>query len=60
MKGVVLDLRNNPGGLLEQAVQVSDVFLDRGEIVSTRGRRPDSIGVSTRARAICWRAVRWS
>jgi carboxyl-terminal processing protease len=43
MKGVVLDLRNNPGGLLEQAVQVADVFLDRGEIVSTRGRRPDSI-----------------
>ncbi|HEX6114194.1 MAG TPA: S41 family peptidase [Geminicoccaceae bacterium] len=43
MKGVVLDLRNNPGGLLEQAVQVADVFLDRGEIVSTRGRRSDSI-----------------
>jgi carboxyl-terminal processing protease len=43
MKGVVLDLRNNPGGLLEQAVQVADTFLDRGEIVSTRGRRPDSI-----------------
>jgi carboxyl-terminal processing protease len=43
MKGVVLDLRNNPGGLLEQAVQVADVFLDRGEIVSTRGRRTDSI-----------------
>ena len=43
MKGVVVDLRNNPGGLLEQAVQVADVFLDRGEIVSTRGRRPDSI-----------------
>ena len=39
----MLDLRNNPGGLLEQAVQVADVFLDRGEIVSTRGRRPDSI-----------------
>jgi carboxyl-terminal processing protease len=43
LKGVVLDLRNNPGGLLEQAVAVADVFLDRGEIVSTRGRRPDSI-----------------
>jgi carboxyl-terminal processing protease len=39
--GVVLDLRNNPGGLLDQAVSVSDAFLDRGEIVSTRGRRPD-------------------
>ena len=36
--GVVLDLRNNPGGLLTQAVRVSDAFLERGEIVSTRGR----------------------
>jgi carboxyl-terminal processing protease len=43
LKGVVLDLRNNPGGLLEQAVAVADVFLDRGEIVSTRGRRTDNI-----------------
>ncbi|HEX6144066.1 MAG TPA: S41 family peptidase [Geminicoccaceae bacterium] len=43
LKGVVLDLRNNPGGLLEQAVAVADDFLDQGEIVSTRGRRPDSI-----------------
>ena len=43
MKGVVLDLRNNPGGLLEQAVAVADTFLERGEIVSTRGRRSDSI-----------------
>ena len=43
IKGVVLDLRNNPGGLLDQAVQVSDDFLDKGEVVSTRGRRPDSI-----------------
>src|SRR5437868_11440527 len=39
--GVVLDLRNNPGGLLDQAVAVSDAFLERGEIVSTRGRRSD-------------------
>ena len=38
MKGLVLDLRNNPGGLLDQAVSVSDAFLERGEIVSTRGR----------------------
>ncbi|MDP5084916.1 MAG: S41 family peptidase [Yoonia sp.] len=38
--GVVLDLRNNPGGLLNQAVYVSDAFLDAGEIVSTRGREP--------------------
>src|SRR6185503_15919683 len=39
--GIVLDLRNNPGGLLDQAVAVSDAFLDKGEIVSTRGRRTD-------------------
>ncbi len=42
MKGLVLDLRNNPGGLLDQAVAVSDAFLDRGEIVSTRGRDTDA------------------
>lgn len=42
-QGVVLDLRNNPGGLLDQAIAVSDTFLERGEIVSTRGRRPDDI-----------------
>ncbi len=41
LKGVVLDLRNNPGGLLNQAIAVSDMFLDRGEIVSTRGRYPE-------------------
>ncbi len=41
MKGLVLDLRNNPGGLLDQSVKVADVFLDRGEIVSTRSRRSD-------------------
>ena len=39
MTGVILDLRGNPGGLLDQAVKVSDAFLDQGEIVSTRGRR---------------------
>jgi carboxyl-terminal processing protease len=43
MRGIVLDLRNNPGGLLDQAVAVADAYLDKGEIVSTRGRRPDSI-----------------
>ena len=37
--GVIIDLRNNPGGALDQAVAVSDAFLDKGEIVSTRGRR---------------------
>lgn len=41
MKGYILDLRNNPGGLLDQAIAVSDDFLNRGEIVSTRGRNKD-------------------
>jgi carboxyl-terminal processing protease len=39
--GVILDLRNDPGGLLDQAVAVADAFLDKGEIVSTRGRRSE-------------------
>ena len=39
LKGVVLDLRNNPGGLLDQAIKISDAFLNQGEIVSTRSRR---------------------
>ena len=43
LKGFILDLRNNPGGLLDQAVAVSDAFLKRGEIVSTRGRKPDDL-----------------
>src|SRR5262249_58738547 len=38
LKGFIIDLRNNPGGLLDQAITVSESFLDRGEIVSTRGR----------------------
>ncbi|MBY0407451.1 MAG: S41 family peptidase, partial [Rickettsiales bacterium] len=41
LRGVVLDLRNNPGGLLEQAVSVSDAFLKQGEVVSTRERDPN-------------------
>jgi len=40
VNGIVLDLRNNPGGLLTQAIRVSDAFLEEGEIVSTRGRDP--------------------
>ena len=40
INGIVLDLRNNPGGLLNQAILVADAFLDKGEIVSTRGRNP--------------------
>lgn len=38
LQGYVLDLRNNPGGLLDQAIEVADIFLNKGEIVSTRGR----------------------
>ncbi len=41
LKGFIIDLRNNPGGLLEQAISVSDAFLDKGEIVSTRGRNAE-------------------
>ena len=41
LKGYILDLRNNPGGLVDQAVSVSSAFIQRGEIVSTRGRNPD-------------------
>lgn len=43
LKGYVLDLRNNPGGLLDQAIAVADTFLDHGEIVSTRSRREEDI-----------------
>jgi carboxyl-terminal processing protease len=43
--GYILDLRNNPGGLLTQAIKVSDAFLDSGEIVSTKGRDPKDIKI---------------
>src|SRR5215470_10062220 len=42
LKGFIIDLRNNPGGLLDQAITVSESFMDRGEIVSTRGRNADA------------------
>jgi carboxyl-terminal processing protease len=42
LSGIILDLRGNPGGLLDQAVSVADVFLSSGRIISTRGRHPDS------------------
>ena len=42
LSGFILDLRNNPGGLLNQAISVSDIFLNQGEIVSTRGRDPEN------------------
>ena len=41
LKGFVIDLRNNPGGQLDQAISVSDAFLDKGEIVSTRRRKAE-------------------
>jgi carboxyl-terminal processing protease len=41
VQGIIVDLRNNPGGLLDQAIAVSDAFLDQGEVVSTRGRHAD-------------------
>ena len=43
LSGIVLDLRNNPGGLLNEAIKVSDAFLEKGEIVSTRGRNDNDI-----------------
>jgi carboxyl-terminal processing protease len=42
LQGIVLDLRSNPGGLLDQAIAVSDLFLTQGQIISTKGRHPDS------------------
>jgi carboxyl-terminal processing protease len=42
-KGFILDLRGNPGGLLQQAVSISDQFMEKGEVVSTRGRTPDQV-----------------
>ena len=47
IKGIILDLRNNPGGLLDQAVSVSDAFLDKGTIVSIKGRRENTERVYT-------------
>lgn len=46
-QGIVLDLRNNPGGLLETAIEVADMFLERGEIVHTRGRRASDMQLFT-------------
>ena len=43
IKGFILDLRNNPGGLLLQAVSTSDIFMEQGEVVSTRGRNADDV-----------------
>jgi len=45
LKGIVLDLRGNPGGLLKRAVQVADLFISGGRIISTTGRHPDSFEI---------------
>ncbi len=50
LTGYILDLRNNPGGLLSQAIQITDTFLDGGEIVSTRGREKNDIKIYTAKR----------
>ena len=42
LNGAIIDLRNNPGGLLDQAIRISDLFLDDGDIMETRGRHPES------------------
>ena len=61
LAGYVVDLRNNPGGLLDQAVSVSGTFMARGEVVSTRGRSPlRKPSASRRAPGISPRASRWS
>ncbi len=43
IKGIILDLRGNPGGLLKQSIEVADMFLNSGDILDTRGRHPDSV-----------------
>ena len=43
IRGVILDLRNNPGGLLQEAIETADLFLNKGRIISTRGRHPENM-----------------
>jgi carboxyl-terminal processing protease len=59
LKGWIIDLRNNPGGLLDQARSVADTFLNQGEVVSTRGRNPRRRSASTRPPATPPTASRW-
>lgn len=54
--GIILDLRNNPGGLLNQAIYVSDAFLEAGEIVSTRGRDPKTV-IGSMPKLVIWPKV---
>ena len=56
LAGFIIDLRNNPGGLLREAISVSDTMLDRGEIVSTRGRNEDEAVRAFQRGAVIWRA----
>ena len=58
LKGIVLDLRNNPGGILNAAVDVSDAFLKKGLIVYTKAARKVRASNSARRRATCWKARR--
>ena len=58
LKGNILDLRNNPGGLLDQAISVSSAFIQRGEIVSTRGRNPKKRSASLPTAGISLKANR--
>ncbi len=60
LKGYVLDLRLNPGGLLDQAIDVSDAFLNKGEIVSTRAAIRAKPAASTPPKAISRTASRSS
>ena len=60
LKGIVLDLRNNPGGLLTEAITVSDAFLEEGEIVSTRGREATGGRMSMPSRATLPAGCPWS
>ena len=61
LAGLVLDLRNDAGGLLDASVEVAGDFLDSGTIVSTRGRRPTRTGCSRQRRTATWSAAcRWS
>ncbi len=60
MRGLILDLRFNPGGLLTSAIDVADLFVPEGRIVSTKGRNSTPRARGTRRRQAPSRASRWS